>query len=966
MRLYPILLSNDLSAYFTWSEDSGLSKSAILPTTLWGTTGTPSEEASGANFNTLTEDIADINNDIIKAANYKIPIYDIEIKENAYIHYNDGTETQYENSYSTDFIPISPNTRIMIKNIYLLANRSLCEYDIDKNFIKSVIHSSDLTTYEFTTTDKTRYIRYTIKNKNYNPIIDIKLLNKANLIISGNIIYYNNIYKALDADNIYGENADILSQTRSTVGIYEYIINNIEILQLKQYDNILLLQPFSDIYINNYTESIGFLNTIDTNFDTSTIYGALQSLYLLLKTNQPKANIKFASMTHTKIRNIQYNSYINIYKKVASFYNCTHFDLFNTAGVNDYYSDNNIIKIGIGKNSTNHFISTINNMMNYNMNLNNSTNNEYTYIANRAYKIYLFNAGYFDDESNLPIINTSAINSNHFITNIIPNNTIYSITPLDANYIINIHYYYPTNNEYLFTNTSSYTKNKILIASELKCSIEVINRMHVLNSVQITDKIEIKTYYDFTKDIIEVPINDLINFKLGRYDANFKLVEPSTETQHTLSYLCSIEYMPEYITKIKINDPAIKACVIGKNKNNNSIIRNYWMTIYDKYDPDSLINNNNRVSDIYELDHTNYKYKIYCEIIDEKFYSNYKILNGITCIYNINNYKNIKNIENTNLLIDSNKEMIKRIMLNNYNISYANSIKPIAILNPYNNIQNVHPKVIYDKDEIFGHAYWMAYTPYDFGRVAHENPCIAYSDDGYNFTTIDQSPIDDNIDIENSCYNSDAHLLYNYNTNTLECYYRYVLKSTSSGLDHDSEIIYRMASIDGINWDDKQIAYQSDKGSAVLSPAVLYDYNENKYKIWCIGSEKIIYFESQTGLNWQVAKDYFTLDFNYNGINNTAWHLDVEYINGQYIMLIMTKGDQWILYQSESADGLNWSTPHAIITPIPYTLQNAIYRSCIIKVNNYLYRIYYSARNGGLHHLFITESTDMIHWIGLF
>src|SRR5699024_10013244 len=46
----------------------------------------------------------------------------------------------------------------------------------------------------------------------------------------------------------------------------------------------------------------------------------------------------------------------------------------------------------------------------------------------------------------------------------------------------------------------------------------------------------------------------------------------------------------------------------------------------------------------------------------------------------------------------------------------------------------VHPSVLYFPDGWNGHRYWMAYTPYAGGTDGREDPCIAYSDDGTNWT----------------------------------------------------------------------------------------------------------------------------------------------------------------------------------------------------------------------------------------
>ena len=138
--------------------------------------------------------------------------------------------------------------------------------------------------------------------------------------------------------------------------------------------------------------------------------------------------------------------------------------------------------------------------------------------------------------------------------------------------------------------------------------------------------------------------------------------------------------------------------------------------------------------------------------------------------------------------------------------------------------QPIHPKVLYFENKFGGHYFWMAYTPYPNSNDGEENPCIAYSDNLIDWHTPEgvTNPLDSGT---NSEYMSDTHLVYNYNTQLLEIWYR------QASTINNTETIFRRTSIDGITWNEREQMYQSTGGiSNVLSPCI--NYEDNKYKIW--------------------------------------------------------------------------------------------------------------------------------------
>ena len=280
-----------------------------------------------------------------------------------------------------------------------------------------------------------------------------------------------------------------------------------------------------------------------------------------------------------------------------------------------------------------------------------------------------------------------------------------------------------------------------------------------------------------------------------------------------------------------------------------------------------------------------------------------------------------------------------------YNLAFANAPASIDMMNYIGNDQNVHPKVLYFADGFGGHKYWMAYTPYPLSYDKFENPCIAYSDDGYAWTNIEGNPIDD---ANGNGYNSDTHLVYN--GSTLECWYRLVDDESASPR---KETLKRRTSSDGLTWSNAETVLENSSGdySKLLSPAVIYE--SGKYCMWVVNGSSspvaIDYYESTSLPTWTKIRT-ITLSYTDGGTSLYPWHLDVIKENGQYILLVMgrnntTKGSKWTLFLATSSDNATYTTPEVVMRGSA-GWDEYMYRSSIVKVPGG-YRIYYSAGGNG-------------------
>ena len=121
----------------------------------------------------------------------------------------------------------------------------------------------------------------------------------------------------------------------------------------------------------------------------------------------------------------------------------------------------------------------------------------------------------------------------------------------------------------------------------------------------------------------------------------------------------------------------------------------------------------------------------------------------------------------------------------------ANADVPLNIRTYDGFDQPCHPKVLYFEEGWNGHRYWMAYTPYPYCADLYENPCLAVSDDGVNWTKPDgvTNPVTGHPPThENSAHYSDPHILMN--GDEMELWFRYN-PSYGDGVNADSNEVSR-------------------------------------------------------------------------------------------------------------------------------------------------------------------------------
>ncbi len=260
-----------------------------------------------------------------------------------------------------------------------------------------------------------------------------------------------------------------------------------------------------------------------------------------------------------------------------------------------------------------------------------------------------------------------------------------------------------------------------------------------------------------------------------------------------------------------------------------------------------------------------------------------------------------------------------------------------------------HPSVLYFEAGWNGYKYWMVETPFSPKckpyRDRNECPSIHVSDNGINWKEIISNPIDylNEQEIEELDYFSDPHLVYA--NGRLECWYRFTHREGFENKFNNLQLA-RKYSYDGVNWSEREImvnlpAKEGDPlGNMVVSPAIIYE--NSKYRMWYVDSESrgnrnLSYSESTDGRKWKKKADC-TLQ----GLVTNPWHIDVNYIDGRYIMLCYDFNN---LTLWESKDGINFTFTKEVLKPsvIGSFYGYSLYRACIIKDEEY--KIYFSSND---------------------
>lgn len=276
---------------------------------------------------------------------------------------------------------------------------------------------------------------------------------------------------------------------------------------------------------------------------------------------------------------------------------------------------------------------------------------------------------------------------------------------------------------------------------------------------------------------------------------------------------------------------------------------------------------------------------------------------------------------------------------------------PGCINHPY------HPSVVFVREGLNGHRYWMAQTPFPSMDMEpyqdrYELPCIHYSDDGVRWYPAMMHPVEELTESEIAAkdYYSDPHLLIV--DGVMQLYYRFSVLADGD-MRTNKTLLYRRTSHNGIDWSERKlIADLRNKedviiwGAQIISPAIVY--RDGQYRCWYVDASNweptrgVRMAISKDGILWEQAqKCVFPAD------TIIPWHLDVQYQDGIYRMLGYDLQTQAIR-EYVSKEGLEWKEQQVLLTPSGkegdfYSAD--LYRACSVQTDKG-YAIYYSANNG--------------------
>lgn len=272
---------------------------------------------------------------------------------------------------------------------------------------------------------------------------------------------------------------------------------------------------------------------------------------------------------------------------------------------------------------------------------------------------------------------------------------------------------------------------------------------------------------------------------------------------------------------------------------------------------------------------------------------------------------------------------------------------PLNLPSVYGDTQAFHPSVLFFEKPWNGYQFWMAYSPYPQADDSKENPHIMASNDGVNWELPDgfSNPLDGKPDDYefHVCYNSDPELVYNNDTDEIECWWRLVD-------DHnDRMVLYRRRTSNGVVWTEKENMLETIRSkNDYVSPTLLYE--NGVYRMWAVGDGyKIKYNEWTPETGWAEVQ-YAQLKYTSDSIR--SWHIAIKHTQKGYEMILVSfnkKADTYPrgcmpLYYAISEDGMDFGTATMFFEPInreDIWFNQGLYRSSFAMVGDKYY-VYFS------------------------
>ena len=284
-----------------------------------------------------------------------------------------------------------------------------------------------------------------------------------------------------------------------------------------------------------------------------------------------------------------------------------------------------------------------------------------------------------------------------------------------------------------------------------------------------------------------------------------------------------------------------------------------------------------------------------------------------------------------------------------FSLSLPPQLAPLWLPSYEGDVQATHPSVLYFDTAWNDYHFWIAYSPYPQGDDRKENPHLLASNDGVHWQRPAGfcNPLDGTPEgyQKGVVYNSDPELVYNSDTDELECWWRYVNDSL------DQMILYRRRSGDGVYWTEKECMLQTVRSQDDrLSPTLLYE--NGVYRMWSVGGDcSVQYNEYSPGTGWSATR---SVALRYSSDTLSSWHLTVRHTEKGYEMLMAASDanatpyprSRMSLYYACSKDGKDFGTAERVFSPRKGSWFNrGLYRPAFAMVNGKYY-VYFSGISG--------------------
>ena len=226
--------------------------------------------------------------------------------------------------------------------------------------------------------------------------------------------------------------------------------------------------------------------------------------------------------------------------------------------------------------------------------------------------------------------------------------------------------------------------------------------------------------------------------------------------------------------------------------------------------------------------------------------------------------------------------------------------------------QITHPDILYFENEEGKSKFYLSFTPYPYGHLEYENPCILESDNGYEFYEAKNNlnPLISPVSLPG--YNNDPDLFFDKSSQKFYLFYQETQPA-------DSQNIKMISSTDAVFWSTPKTMIHQDfhnNDNFSLSPALIKkDSIYHMFFVNITGKREIKQLTSSNIEEWDYDKQ---TKISINSPQNfKPWHIDVSKGDDDTYYMLITGYEKHKEYQDlYLATSNNLNDWHFIKKPI--------------------------------------------------